>query len=164
MFRGATLVLLVCAGLLIAACGDDSSGSDSEPTAATTAEKRPEPKIEPGEGPEPQELVIEDRIEGTGVAAEPGDELTIDYLGARYKTGESFTTTWNGSEPLSFVLGENEVFRGWEIGLEGMKVGGRRELTVPPELHYGREGYGQVDPNTTLVYVIDLLEVNDEPY
>lgn len=160
MFRGAAVVLLLCAGLLTAGCGDDSSGSDlASISASVAAEERSEPKVEPTDDPPPQRLVKRDLIEGTGAEAEPGDELTINYLGAIYKTGVPYTTTWNASSPLSFILGNGEVFRGWDLGLEGMKVGGRRELIIPPELHYGRGKFAHGDPYAPLVFVIDLLEV-----
>lgn len=167
--KRAMLILMVCAGLAIAGCGDDSSddstaAGDSTATAAetTTAEKPPKrtkPKVTPPKGPPPQQLVKEELIPGTGPEAEAGDEVTVQYVGVDYKTGAEFDSSWSRSEPFSFRLGGGEVIRGWDLGVEGMKVGGRRELIIPPDLAYGSEGAGTIAPNATLVFVIDLLAV-----
>lgn len=170
VLKRAGLILLVCAGLLVVGCGDDSSddstaGGDSTATTteSTTAEKPPQrekPKVVPPKGPAPKQLVKKELIPGTGAEAKSGDQVTVQYVGVGYKTGIEFDSSWSRNEPLTFPLGAGEVIRGWDLGVEGMKVGGRRELIIPPNLAYGSEGAGTIAPNATLVFVIDLLEVN----
>ena len=97
---------------------------------------------------------------GNGAAAEPGKALAVDYKGVRCDDGESFRLlVEHGGKPFQFLLGANQVIQGWEQGLEGMRVGGRRELIVPPDLAYGDHGQGSIRPNETLVFVVDLLDV-----
>jgi peptidylprolyl isomerase len=163
------LILIACAALALAGCGGDSSdeeaaGGDSTATAteATTAEKPPKrkkPKVKPPQGPAPKQLVKKELIPGTGAEAKAGDEVTVQYVGVGYETGVEFDSSWSRDEPFTFALGAGEVIRGWDLGVEGMKVGGRRELIIPPNLAYGSEGAGTIAPNATLVFVIDLLAV-----
>lgn len=111
-------------------------------------------------GAPPSSLVTKDLEEGTGVAAKPGDVVKVNYVGVNYKTGKEFDASWNRGQPFPFELGSGAVIPGWEQGLEGMKVGGRRELIIPPELGYGSAGSPPtIPPNETLVFVIDLEEV-----
>jgi peptidylprolyl isomerase len=164
VLKRAGLILMLCAGLLVAGCGDDDSGDGSTSTAtATTAEKPPtsqKPNVKPPEGPKPKQLVKKELIPGTGAEAKSGDEVTVQYVGVGYETGEEFDSSWSRNEPFPFTLGAGEVIKGWDLGVEGMKVGGRRELIIPPDLAYGSEGAGSIAPNATLVFVIDLLAVN----
>jgi peptidylprolyl isomerase len=151
---------------LLAGCGSDSSSSSS--TAAETAaeEQAPEaadktkPKVTVPAGAPPKKLVIEDLEEGSGPAAKAGDEVTVQYVGVDYKTGKQFDASWDRGEPFTFVLGNGEVIAGWDQGIEGMKAGGRRELIIPPNLGYGPQAVGEIAPNSTLVFVVDLLAVN----
>jgi peptidylprolyl isomerase len=135
-----------------------------EPKAAKQAPrggagaKKTKPKVVPPKGPKPKQLVVEDLEEGTGPEAKPGDELTVQYVGVGYESGKEFDSSW-GKKPFTFTLGDGKLIKGWEEGLEGMKVGGRRELITPPDYAYGSEGAGAIAPNATLVFVIDLLEV-----
>ncbi|HVY96274.1 MAG TPA: FKBP-type peptidyl-prolyl cis-trans isomerase [Solirubrobacterales bacterium] len=170
------LILAACAALAViaAGCGSDSSTSTTatnspspsgEETAGAAqsgaeAEKRTRPKVEVPKGPPPKELVTKDLIEGSGPEAKSGDEVTVQYAGVLYKTGKEFDASWNRGEPFSFTLGTGGVIPGWDQGVEGMKVGGRRELIIPPELAYGSQGVGPIPPESTLVFVIDLLSVN----
>lgn len=160
------LILMLCAGLAFAGCGDDSSdadtGSTTTTTESTTAEKPPQrkkPQVNPPKGAPPKELVEKDLIEGTGAEAKAGDEVTVHYVGVGYDSGTEFDSSWDRNEPFTFSLGGGEVIRGWDLGVEGMKVGGRRELIIPPDLAYGSEGSGTIAPNATLVFVVDLLGV-----
>jgi peptidylprolyl isomerase len=162
-------VLLMCLALVAAGCGDD----DSSPTSADTrssdsisvqsgaeAANRTKPKVFVPEGSPPQSLVEEDVIEGSGPAAKAGDEVTVNYVGVGFDTGKEFDASWNRNEPFSFTLGASEVIPGWEQGVEGMRVGGRRKLVIPANLAYGETGSPPViGPNETLEFVIDLLEV-----
>jgi len=117
------------------------------------------PKVEVPKGPPPKKLVIKDLETGKGPEAKIGDEVTVHYVGVLYKTGKQFDASWDRGEPFTFELGVGQVIAGWEQGIEGMKVGGRRELIIPPELAYGSEGGGTIPPNSTLIFVVDLLAI-----
>lgn len=155
------LTIAACAALAVAGCGDSSSSDESSSTGETTsAKKKTKPKVTVPKGAPPKELVVEEIEEGSGAEAESGDEVTVQYVGVNYKDGKEFDSSWSRNEPFSFRLGTGQVIPGWEQGVEGMKVGGRRELVVPPELAYGKAGSPpQIGPNETLVFVVDLLEV-----
>jgi peptidylprolyl isomerase len=114
------------------------------------------PEIEPTLGPEPTELVIEDITVGSGEAAEPGSTVEVHYLGVTFE-GDEFDASWNRGESIEFPL--NGLIRGWQEGIPGMKVGGRRKLVCPPEWAYGPAGGGHRLSGQTLVFVIDLLAV-----
>ena len=115
------------------------------------------PEIEFPDGPPPTDLVITDLILGDGAEAEPGDTVDVHYLGIEFDTGEEFDSSWNRGESISFPL--RGLIQGWQDGIPGMKVGGRRQLTIPPELAYGPAGAGHRLSGKTLVFVIDLLDV-----
>ena len=161
------LTLLACAALGLAACGDDDSSSDSATTEGSSpaessgdASSRSKPKVTVPTGAPPQKLETTDLIEGTGTEAKSGDKVTVQYVGVGFDSRKEFDASWNRNEPFSFTLGASEVIPGWDQGVEGMKVGGQRELVIPPELAYGETGSPPViGPNETLVFVIDLLEV-----
>jgi peptidylprolyl isomerase len=157
--RALVLTFAACAAIAIAGCGsgDSTTGSETTESAATTTK----PVVKPPKGPAPKQLEIKDLVEGSGEEAKSGDEVTVDYVGVNYKTGEQFDASWDRHEPFKFTLGRGEVIPGWDQGVEGMKVGGRRELIIPPELAYGKRGSPPViPPNETLIFVIDLLAVN----
>jgi peptidylprolyl isomerase len=150
----ATLLVGVVAVVLVARGGsDDDGGSDLTDTST-------KPAIEvPDEAP-PTELVREDIVTGDGDEAQAGDQVTVQYVGVDYETGEEFDSSWENPEPFQFELGAGEVIPGWDEGVEGMRVGGRRELVIPPDLAYGAQGQPPaIGPNATLVFVIDLVEV-----
>jgi peptidylprolyl isomerase len=173
------------AAILIAGCG--SSGSSSTITignensadnaliksgtattgAASAAAKTPtsgplatEPKVTPPSGPAPTKLETKDLVVGTGPEAKAGQSVTVNYVGVLYKGGKEFDASWKRNEPFSFILGKSQVIAGWDQGVVGMKVGGRRELVIPASLAYGAKGSGAaIPPNAPLVFVVDLLGV-----
>jgi peptidylprolyl isomerase len=153
------LATALCLALVAAGCGSSSSDSSSsgETTAATNKTK---PDVTVPKGPAPKKLVVKEIEKGSGEEAKAGDEVTVQYVGVDYKNGEEFDSSWSRDEPFTFTLGEGQVIPGWDQGVAGMKVGGRRELIIPPELAYGKAGSPPaIGPNETLVFVIDLLEV-----
>lgn len=159
------LTIAVCAGLVIAGCGgsDDSStdSTESTPTATTEATAKTKPKVLVPKGDPPKKLEVKELEKGSGAEAKAGDEVTVQYVGVDYKDGKEFDASWDRGEPFTFTLGAGEVIPGWDQGVEGMKVGGRRELVIPPNLAYGEAGAPPaIAPNETLVFVIDLVEVN----
>ena len=108
----------------------------------------------------PADLVITDLIEGDGTVAASGNTVSVHYVGVAHSTGEEFDASYNRGEPLQFRLGIGQVITGWDQGVQGMKVGGRRQLVIPPHLGYGDRGAGGViKPGETLIFVVDLLEV-----
>ncbi len=112
------------------------------------------------DGAPPTDLTIEDLVEGDGPEATTGMLATVDYVGVSWSTGGEFDASWNRNDTFSFGLGRGEVIAGWDTGVQGMKVGGRRRLTIPPELGYGQSGAGGViGPNETLVFVVDLRSI-----
>jgi peptidylprolyl isomerase len=118
------------------------------------------PVIEPPSGEPPANLEITDIWEGDGRAAVPGDMVTVHYTGVAFSTGEEFDASWNRGDPFRFPLGQGRVITGWDQGVAGMKVGGRRKLVIPPSLGYGDRGAGGViKPGETLIFVVDLIEV-----
>lgn len=109
----------------------------------------------------PAQLVVADDVEGTGDEAAAGQQVTVHYVGVSWSTGEEFDASWNRMEPFRFPLGQGHVIQGWDEGVQGMKVGGRRTLHIPPHLGYGAQGAGGViAPNETLIFVVDLLGVS----
>jgi peptidylprolyl isomerase len=164
-------VIVLCAALAIAGCGgSDSSTESSESSSATSTEstaaeaaaaEKTKPKVTVPTGAPPKQLEVKELEEGSGAEAKSGDEVTVQYVGVNYKNGKEFDSSWSRSEPFTFALGSSSVIPGWEQGVEGMKVGGRRELIIPPELAYGEAGSPPaIGPNETLVFVIDLLEAS----
>ena len=121
---------------------------------------RSKPEVDFPEGGVPEELVIIDEISGIGAEAEAGNQISCHYVGVAYSTGEEFDSSWNRGEPLSFHVGIGQVIQGWDEGLLGMKVGGRRRLEIPSTLAYGERGAGSaIGPNESLIFVVDLLDV-----
>lgn len=180
----ALLIIAACLALALAGCGGGSSSSSTSSSTTSTAEeansqpseKTKEPPVEKGteispkqaaklkkpkvkvpSGPPPKQLVIKELRKGTGAVANKGDEVVVQYVGVDYKTGKQFDASWDRGEPFAFTLGAGMVIPGWDQGVEGMRVGGQRELIIPPELAYGSQQAGSIKPNSTLVFVIDLL-------
>ena len=119
------------------------------------------PDVAPVPGPPPHELVVNDITVGDGAEAKPGQTVTVHYVGVQHSDGSEFDSSWNRNEPFRFPLGGGRVIAGWDQGVAGMKVGGRRQLVIPPHLAYGDRGAGGViAPGATLVFVVDLLGVN----
>jgi peptidylprolyl isomerase len=180
--RGGFALAMLAAAVLIVGCG--SSGSSSTITIGnqnsadsalaqsggkagetSTTAKTPtsgplstEPKVTPPSGAAPSKLVTKDLIAGTGPEAKTGATVTVNYVGVLFQGGKEFDASWKRSEPLTFPLGKGQVIPGWDQGVVGMKVGGRRELIIPAALAYGAKGSPPTIPaNAPLVFVIDLL-------
>lgn len=120
--------------------------------------EKTKPEIDFYDGDEPTELVIIDIEEGTGDAAAPGATVDVHYLGVGFASGEEFDSSWSRGQSINFPLGQ--LIAGWQQGIPGMKVGGRRQLIVPPALAYGPAGSGHQLSGSTLIFVIDLLGVS----
>ncbi len=109
----------------------------------------------------PADLVVTELAEGDGAQAAAGQNVAVHYVGVSHSTGEEFDASWNRGEPLRFRLGIGQVIAGWDQGVQGMRVGGRRHIVIPPHLGYGDRGAGGViAPGETLIFVVDLLEVS----
>jgi peptidylprolyl isomerase len=168
--RRLVLIIGACTALLlVAGCGSDDS-STTAPSAGEEASvsqeaeapaKKTKPQVKKQQGAPPTKLVANDLEEGTGPAAKAGDEVSVQYVGVNYKSGQEFDASWGRGEPFTFALGSGMVIPGWEEGIEGMKVGGRRELIIPPGLGYGAAGSPPaIPPNETLVFVVDLEAIS----
>ncbi len=156
--------ILLSAPIAFASCGggDSSTGTTQsiEASEAAAPKKKTKPDVAVPAGAPPKKLVIENVETGSGPVAKAGDTVTVQYVGVNYETGQEFDSSWSRSEPFRFNLGAGEVIPGWDQGVAGMKVGGRRQLTVPPQLGYGEAGAPPaIPPNETLVFVVDLLAV-----
>jgi peptidylprolyl isomerase len=119
--------------------------------------EKTKPEIDFYDGPEPTELVIRDIEVGTGAEAQPGSTVDVHYLGVDFESGEEFDSSWSRNQSIDFPL--NNLIKGWQQGIPGMRVGGRRELICPPHLAYGPAGGGHRLSGRTLIFVIDLLGV-----
>ncbi|MEU3356456.1 FKBP-type peptidyl-prolyl cis-trans isomerase [Streptomyces sp. NPDC037389] len=119
------------------------------------------PEIDFPEGQPPADLEIVDIWEGDGAVAKAGDFVKVHYVGVAFSTGEEFDASWNRGSALEFKLGAGQVIQGWDKGIQGMKVGGRRRLTIPAHLAYGERGAGGgvIAPGETLIFVCDLMGV-----
>jgi peptidylprolyl isomerase len=125
-----------------------------------TANEKPEVTVPSGEAPSYQ-LEVEDIAVGDGDEAVSGRVVEVHYVGVSWKTGEQFDASWDRGSTFKFKLGKRQVIPGWDRGVAGMKVGGRRRLTIPPDLAYGKRGAGSViGPDETLVFVVDLIGVH----
>jgi len=179
------LIILACLAVAAAGCGGDSSSTAPTPLEKQEAaeakeaveEKKeakeeearvkqeekeaaelPDPKVPSGSPP--KELEIKDLKAGSGAAAKPGDEVSVDYVGVVFKTKERFDANWESGEPFTFKLGAQEVIKGWDQGIQGMKVGGERELIIPPSLAYGPEAiYPNIPAYSTLVFLVKLVDL-----
>ncbi|MEV5239286.1 FKBP-type peptidyl-prolyl cis-trans isomerase [Streptomyces cinnamoneus] len=119
------------------------------------------PEIDFPEGDVPSDLEITEIWEGDGPVAKAGDFVKVHYVGVAFSTGEEFDASWNRGTPLEFKLGAGKVIEGWDKGIQGMKVGGRRKLVIPAHLAYGERGAGGgvIAPGETLIFVCDLMGV-----
>ncbi|APE20605.1 MULTISPECIES: FKBP-type peptidyl-prolyl cis-trans isomerase [Streptomyces] len=118
------------------------------------------PEIDFPGGEPPKDLEITDIWPGDGEEAKPGDMVNVHYVGVSFGTGEEFDASWNRGTPLEFRLGAGQVIAGWDQGVKGMKVGGRRQLVIPAHLAYGDRGAGgKIAPGETLIFVCDLVGV-----
>lgn len=169
------LALCVALAIVVAGCGgssdDSSSGStgstgssdstessESAESSITDTSKKPEVTVPTDISP--TKFAYKDIVEGTGAAAKSGDTVTVQYVGVGFDTEKEFDSSWSRNEPFPFPLGAGKVIKGWDRGVVGMKVGGRRELVIPGSLAYGAAGSPpKIGPNETLIFVIDLLKV-----
>jgi peptidylprolyl isomerase len=120
-------------------------------------DEKPHVYVPPGEAP-PTELKVDDLIEGEGDEAKPGANVEVHYVGVAWSTRKQFDASWDRGDTFSFRLGAGQVIKGWDEGVAGMKIGGRRQITIPPNLGYGAAGAGGViKGGETLVFVVDLL-------
>lgn len=172
-----TALAAAAVALGVAACGGSSTapGVVQAPSAGATsttifAASTPksgslakEPTIKPPSAPAPKQLVVKDLVKGTGPVAKAGDEVAVNYVGELYSNGKVFDSSWKDTPGKAFVtaLSTSAVIPGWVKGIPGMRVGGRRELIIPPALAYGSQGSGTTIPkNATLIFVVDLLKVS----
>lgn len=168
---GAALLAAVLA-LSAGACGDSDDATTATPSESSSEETSPQsttvtaptgtkPEVTVPDGPPPTKLEIKDLIEGTGPVAAAGQRVTVHYVGVSYSTRTQFDASWDRGRPFPFALGSGAVIDGWDQGVPGMKVGGRRQLIIPPDLGYGDRGSGSnIKPGETLVFVVDLLSVS----
>lgn len=174
----ALAALTAAAAVIVGGCGGGSKTSPipagagssapvatapaTAPTATTAAPSGPlahKPTVGKGQGPAPKSLVVHDIVAGTGPAVRAGQTLSVQYVGVLYRTGKQFDASWDrGAQPFSFPLGAGQVIPGWDKGLVGMHVGGRRELIIPASLAYGAQGQPPtIPPNSPLIFVVDLV-------
>lgn len=168
------LAFLALFALVGAACddGDSTSEPEQDPTEESDepSDERQEapdvaapekPEIEIPEGDAPAELQVDDVTEGDGAEATAGSTVEVHYVGVLFSDGTEFDASYDRGESFNFTLGAGQVIQGWDEGVEGMKVGGRRRLVIPPDLAYGERGAGGViPPDATLVFMVDLLSVS----
>ena len=167
MRRLAALACAVLIALPLAGCGDDEPADNDSLSAPTSSAGASDPKdlsmkptVTVPSGPAPTTLETEDIVVGDGATAEVGKPIEVHYVGVSYSTGKQFDASWDNGSPFPFTLGAGKVIPGWDKGVVGMKVGGRRKLTIPPNMAYGASGFPPViAPNETLVFVVDLLKV-----
>ena len=157
MRRTARSALLVTFAAVVAltpsACGKDKK--DDQQGAKT------KPKVTVPSGDPPTTLQKKDISVGAGAEASAGQKVSVQYVGVAYSTKKQFDASWDRGNPFNFTLGAGNVIKGWDEGVPGMRVGGRRQLVIPPDLAYGPAGYPPViGPNETLVFVVDLVSVN----
>ena len=161
---------LAALSLTLAACSEEETKKaekestaelqPAEPAPETSAASKEKPRIAKPKGEPPKKLVVKDLVKGKGAAAKAGSQLTVNYVGVSHSNGKEFDSSFDSGEPFQFELGASMVIPGWDEGLEGMNVGGRRMLTIPPDKAYGAQGSPPaIGPNETLVFVIDLLGV-----
>ena len=161
--------MLVALTVAVAGCGSSANKSAkttpttvSTSTASSPTDLTRKPTIAKPAGPPPRTLVVKDIVKGSGPVATTGKTVTVQYVGVLYSTGQQFDASWDRGQPLPpFPLGAGQVIPGWDKGLVGMRVGGRRELIIPPNLAYGAQGSPPaIGPNETLIFDVDLLKVS----
>jgi peptidylprolyl isomerase len=175
LMRLLLLLLVVIASLVPAACGGDDdanaggggggqSDAAEEPTPSEQREALKDtsakPVIPKPTGSPPRRLVKEDIVKGKGKPAKPGDAILVHYVGVTFSTNQEVDSSWDHAQPFPLQLGVSPVIEGWTRGLVGIRKGGRRMLTIPPELAYGPDGDPPtIPPNETLVFVLDALDI-----
>lgn len=170
MRTGRAAALVAAGAIAVTGCGgsktQDSGGGGATPVNGVTlppeaSDINVKPVIPKPKGPPPGGLQSRDVLQGNGKVAASGDTLSVQYVGVSWSTGQEFDSSWSrGKKPFDFQLGAGMVIPGWDQGLVGMRVGGRRELVIPPALAYGPQGQPPaIGPNETLVFVIDLQKI-----
>ena len=180
LMRLVLTLIAVVAVFSLAGCGDDDdsssgggspantteqdTGTETNPSPAEAAQAlrdtSTKPVIPKPTGAPPRRLVKEDIVKGSGPGAKPGDTVVVHYVGMNFSNGKEFDASWDRGAPFPVQLGQGRVIPGWERGLIGIKKGGRRMLTIPPELAYGAQGYPpDIPPNETLIFVIDAIAI-----
>lgn len=147
-------------GSITAASTTTSSSSTATVPTPTSGPLSKEPTITPPGGSPPKTVVTKDIIKGTGATAKSGSTITVNYVGALYKNGKVFDASWNRKQTFTTPLSTSSVIPGWVQGITGMKVGGRREIIIPPKLGYGSTAQSGIPANSTLIFVVDLLKVS----
>jgi peptidylprolyl isomerase len=170
-------IVLACLFIAVfaASCGDDEEQPAAAPTETATPEATvsvdpseiskdltDKPSIPKPDGEPPAELQKTDIVKGKGKRAKEGDNVSVQYVGNSWSTGAQFDASWDrGAEPFTFPLGAGQVIPGWDQGVAGMKVGGRRLLVIPPDLAYGEQSPSpDIGPNETLIFVVDLEKIS----
>jgi FKBP-type peptidyl-prolyl cis-trans isomerase len=141
--------------------GNEAKKVKAGPGEATLGQK---PTVPKGKGNPPSRLVAQDLIVGKGKQAQSGDTVGVRYVGVLFANGKEFDASWKSKKragpPFQFLLGQGQVIPGWDQGVAGMKVGGRRKLIIPPELAYGAQGFPpDIPANATLIFDVDLQKV-----
>lgn len=176
--RLSALAAAACSALALAACGSSKApGVEQAPSAGQTEAAVPttptpppalrtKPVVVIPKGPAPSTLQVKDLVPGTGKAVQTGQTVTVNYVGVLYKNGKQFDSSWQRNQPFTTALSNGSVIAGWVQGIAGgkgiapMRVGGRRELIIPPSLGYGKSGSPPtIPPNAALIFVVDLLSV-----
>jgi len=156
--RSLLLIIGVALALLVAGCGSGSTSSSSTATEVTVKTDDGAPSVTLPPGPLPKQLVTEELKQGTGATAKTGDTVVVRYVGVVYQTQRELDREWR--HPFTYELGSHQQLEGWEKGIPGMKVGGRRKVIVPPALAYEKLGGSPpVSPDSTLVFVFELLDI-----
>ncbi|MFF1841608.1 FKBP-type peptidyl-prolyl cis-trans isomerase [Streptomyces sp. NPDC058217] len=166
--RRLAALLVVPLLLLTAACGGDGKGSDSAskngfPAIAAGSKFGEKPTLSKGQGDPPKELKTQVISEGDGAKLKNGDAIQVNYLGQAWDSTKPFDNSFDRKQPFDLTLGAGMVIKGWDQGLVGQKVGSRVELVIPPDLGYGAQGQGDIKPNATLVFVVDILKATQIP-
>ncbi|MET7631620.1 MULTISPECIES: FKBP-type peptidyl-prolyl cis-trans isomerase [unclassified Streptomyces] len=166
--RRLAALLVVPLLLLTAACGGDGKGSDSAskngfPAITAGAKFGEKPTLSKGQGDPPKELKTQVISEGDGAKLKNGDAIQVNYLGQAWDSTKPFDNSFDRKQPFDLTLGAGMVIKGWDQGLVGQKVGSRVELVIPPDLGYGAQGQGDIKPNATLVFVVDILKATQIP-
>lgn len=150
-------ILVVVVAVILLGRSGGSSGSDTAKADITVPNG---PTVKLPTGPAPTHLAVKDLRTGTGAAAKSGDQVSVQYVGVLYDNGSKFDSSYDHGQPFPFKLGGGQVIPGWDQGVAGMKVGGLRELIIPPNLAYGAQGQPPtIPPNATLVFVIGLVKI-----
>ena len=175
MIKRTHLTALLAAGVIaVAGCGGDSKTKAADIPAGPAPEAPPAPKastnlkdtkskptIPRPTGKPPTKLEVKDIVKGTGPPAKKGDQLSMNYVGVTFSTGTEFDASWDRGQPFDLALGQGDVIKGWDLGLVGIRKGGRRELTIPAKLAYGAQGRPpDIGPNEPLVFIVDAVKVS----